>query len=75
MKIARSLEAVEGEEMGRGQMRRGPVQARVTEEEGSDTEAARIVEQILAKLGPDLRQSREPRRRPHTPGPQDRPEP
>ncbi len=30
----------------------------------------RITEQILAKLGPELRQSRDPKRRPLTPGPQ-----
>ncbi len=48
-------------------MHRDPAQVRFTEEEGSDTEAARIVEQILAKLGPGLRQSRELRRHPPTP--------
>ncbi len=48
----------------------GPAQTRFPEEEGSDAEAARIAEQILAKLGPDFRQSRDPKRRPPTPGPQ-----
>ncbi len=34
------------------------------------TEATRIAEQILAKLEPELTQSRDPKRRPPTPGPQ-----
>ncbi len=33
-------------------------------------EATRIVDQILAKLGPEFRQSRDPKRRPPTPEPQ-----
>ncbi len=71
MRIARSLEAVEGEEMGRGRMRRGPTQTRFTDEtDGSESEATRIADQIWAKIGPELRQSRDPKRRPPTPGPQ-----
>ena len=71
MRIAHSLEAVEGEEMGRGHVRRGPAQARFMDEtEGSESEVVRIADQILAKIGPELRQSREPKRRPPTPGPQ-----
>ncbi len=51
MRIARSLEAVEGEETGRGRSRRGSVQARFTEEsEGYESDATRIVDQIC---GPD----------------------
>ena len=38
--------------------------------EGPETEATRIVDQILARLGPELRQSRDPKRRPPTPGPE-----
>ena len=71
MRIARSLEAVEGEETGRSRSRRGPAQTRFTDEtEGSESEVARITDQILAKIGPELRQSRDPKRRPPTPGPQ-----
>ncbi len=71
MRIARSLEAVEGKKMGRGRSRRGPAQARFTEEsEGYLSDATRIVDQILAKLGLELRQSRDPKYRPHMPGPQ-----
>ena len=71
MRIARSLEAVEGEETGRSHARRNPAQARFAEEnEGSESEVARIADQILAKIGPELRQSRDPKRRPPTPGPQ-----
>ena len=71
MRIARSLEAVQGEETGRGRMRRGPAQARFAEEsEGYESEATRIADQILAKIGPELRQSRDSKRRPPTPGPQ-----
>ncbi len=55
MRIARSLEAVEGEEMGRGRARRSPTQVRFTEEsEGYESEAMRIADQILAKIGPEL---------------------
>ncbi len=71
MRIARSLEAVEGEETGRGRVRRGPSQARFTDEtDGSESEAKRIADQIWANIGPELRQSRDPERRPPTPGPQ-----
>ncbi len=65
MRIARSLEAVEGEETGRGRARRGQAQARFTDEaEGSETEVTHIADQILAKIGPELRQSRDPKHRP-----------
>ncbi len=70
MRVARSLEAVEGQEARHGQQRRGSTQTRFSEEEGPETEATRIGEQILAKLGPELRQSRDPKRRLPTPGPQ-----
>ncbi len=71
MRIARSLEAVEGKETGRSRSRRGPAQARFTDEtEGSESEVTRIAEQILAKIGPELHQSRDPKRRRPTPGPQ-----
>ncbi len=70
MRIARSLEVVEGEEAGRGRQCRGLTQTRFPEEEASDGEAAWIAEQTLAKLGPDSRQSRDPKMRPPTPGPQ-----
>ena len=70
MRITTSLEAVEGEEAGHGRQRWGPAQPRFPEEEGSDAEAAQIAEQILTKLGPDFQQSRDPKRRPPTPGPQ-----
>ena len=71
MRIAHSLEAVEGEETVRGRMRRGPTQARFTEEtQGSESEVTRIADQIWAKIGPELRQSRDPKHRPPTSGPQ-----
>ncbi len=71
MRIARSLVAVEGEETGRGRVRRGPTQARFTDEtEGSESEVTRIADHIWAKIGPELRRSRDPKRRPPTPGPQ-----
>ncbi len=71
MRIAHSLKAVEGEEMGRSHTRRGLTQARFTEDtEGSESEAVHIADQIWAKIGPELRQSRDPKRRPPTPGPQ-----
>ncbi len=70
MRVARSLEAVENQEAGHGRSRRGSTQTRFSEGEGSETEATLIVDQILAKLGPELRQSRDPKRRPPTPGPQ-----
>ncbi len=71
MRIARSLEAVEGEETRRGRVRRGPSQARFTDEtDGSESEATRIADQIWAKIGSELHQSRDPKRRPPTPGPQ-----
>ncbi len=71
MRIARSLEAVEGEEKGRRHARRGQTQVRFADETaGSESEVVRIADQILAKIGPELRQSRDPKRRPPTPGPQ-----
>ena len=70
MRVAQSLEAVENQEAGHGRPRRGSTQARFSEGEGSETEAMRIVDQILARLGLELRQSRDPNRRPPTPGPQ-----
>ena len=70
MRVARSLEAVENQETGHGRLCRGSTQARFSEGEGSETEAKWIVDQILARLGPELRQSRDPKRRPPTPGPQ-----
>ncbi len=70
MRVARSLEVVENQEAGHGRSCRGSTQTRFSEGEGSETEATRIVDQILAKLGPELRQSRDPKRRPSTPGPQ-----
>ena len=71
MRIACLLESVEGEETGRIRARREPTQARFTNEtEGSESEATRIADQIWAKIGPELRQSRDPKRRPPTPGPQ-----
>ncbi len=71
MRIARSLEAVEGEEMGRGRARRNPAQTRFAEEsEVYESEATCIADQILAKIGPELQQSRDLKRRPPTPGPQ-----
>ncbi len=71
MRIARSLEAIEGEETVRGRARRGPAQAWFAEKnEGSESEVARIADQILAKIGPEMRQSRDAKRRPPTLGPQ-----
>ncbi len=71
MQIARSLEAVEGEEMGRGHTRRSPTQTRFAEEsDGYVSEETHIADQILAKLGPELRQSRDTKRRPPMSGPQ-----
>ncbi len=71
MRIARSLEAVEGEETRRGRTRRGLAQVRFTDDtEGSESEVARIADQILAKIGPELRQNRDPKCRPPMPGPQ-----
>ncbi len=70
MQVARFLEAVENQEAGHGRPRWGTIQAQFSEGEGSETEATRIVDQILARLGPELRQSRDPKRRPPTPGPQ-----
>ncbi len=56
MRIARSLESVEGEETGRSRVRRGPTQARFTDEtEGFESEATRIADQIWAKIDPELR--------------------
>ncbi len=68
MRMARSLEAAEGPEAGHGRQHRGSTQTRFPEEEGSDAEVAWIAEKILAKLGPEFRQSRDPKRRPPTPG-------
>ncbi len=68
MHVARSLEAVENQEVGQGRPRRGSMQARFSEGKGSETEAMPIVDQILARLGPELRQSRDPKRCPPTPG-------
>ncbi len=70
MRVARSLEAVKNQEAGHGQQRRGPTQVRFSDEEGPETEATRIVDQILTRLGPELRQGRDPKRGPPTPGPQ-----
>ncbi len=70
MRVARSLEAVENQKVGHGRQRRGKTQARFSDEEESKTEAMWIVDQILAQLGPELRQGRDPKKRPPTPGPQ-----
>ncbi len=71
MRIARLLQAIEREETGRGRTRRGPAQVRFTDEtEGSESEVVHMADQILAKIGPELRQNRDPKRRPPTPGPQ-----
>ncbi len=70
MRIARSVEAIKGQEAGHGWQHQGPTQIRFPEEEGSDIKAARIAEQILAKLGPESQQSRDPKRRPPTAGSQ-----
>ncbi len=70
MPVARSLEAVENQEAGHRRPRRGSTQARFSEGEGSEAEGTRIVDQILARLGPELRQSRDLKRRPPTRGPQ-----
>ncbi len=52
-------------------MRRGSAQARLTEErEGYESEATRKADQILAKLGPKLRQSRDLKGQPPTLRPQ-----
>ncbi len=67
MRMARSLEAVENQEAGHGRPRRGSNQARFSEGEGPETETDRIVDQLLAQLGPELRQSRDLKRRPPTP--------
>ncbi len=70
MRVVRSLEVVENQEAGHGRPRRGSNQARFSDGEGSETETNRIVDQLLARLGPELRQSRDPKRCPPTPGPQ-----
>ena len=70
MHVERSLEADEGQEAGYGRQRGYSTQIPFSEEEGPEKEASRIADQILAKLGPELRQSRDPKRRPSTPGPQ-----
>ncbi len=64
------MEAVENQEARHGRLRRGSNQTRFSEGEGSETDTTQIVDQILARLGPELRQSRDPKRRPPTPGPQ-----
>ncbi len=69
MHIACSLEAVEGEETGR-RARKGHTQTRFAKEEGYESDTTRIVEHILAKLGPELRPSRDPKSFPPMPGPQ-----
>ena len=70
LRIAHSLEAVGGKETSR-RARQGHTQARFTEvSEGYESDATRIVYQILAKLGPELWQGRDPKRCPHTPRPQ-----
>ncbi len=53
MCIAHSLEAMEGEETGH-RARGGHIQARFAEEERYEFDTTRIVEQLLAKLGPEL---------------------
>ena len=55
MRMARSLEAVENQEAGHGRQRRGSTQARFSEKEGPETQATWIADQILARLGPELR--------------------
>ncbi len=70
MHVARLLEAVENQETRYERQHRGSTPTQFLEEEGPETEAMHIVDQILAKLGPKLRQSRDPKRRPPTPGPQ-----
>ncbi len=70
MRVAWSLEAIENQETGQGHQRRGSTQTQFLEEEGPETEATCIAEQILAKLGSELRQSRDLKRCPPTPGPQ-----
>ncbi len=70
MRAAQSLEAIKKQETGHGRPRRGSTETRFSEEEGPETEATHIVDQILAKLGPKLRQSRDKKRRPPIPGPQ-----
>ena len=65
------MKAVEGKETGRGHSCRGSAQARLKVESGGyESDATQIAGQILAKLKPELRQSRDPKRRPPTPGPQ-----
>ncbi len=68
MWVAHSLEAVENQEAGHGRLRRGSNQTQFSEGEGPKTETDWIVDQLLARLGPELRQSRDPKRRPPTPG-------
>ncbi len=70
MRIAHPLEAVEGDETSR-HASQGHTQTRFTEEdEGYESDVTRITDQILAKLGPELRPSRDPKRRSPTPRPQ-----
>ncbi len=55
MRVAQSLEAIKNQETGHGRQHQGSTQNRFSEEEGHETEATRIVDQILAKLRPELR--------------------
>ncbi len=66
MHVARSLEAVENPEAGHGRPRQGSNKALFSEGEGPETD--RIVDQLLAQLGPELRQSRDPEEAPTYPG-------
>ena len=50
MRMARSLEAMENQETGHGRQHQGSAQTRFLEEEGPETEATRIVDQILARF-------------------------
>ncbi len=61
---------MESEESGRAQHRKGIAEARFAEENKSDTDTARIIKQMPAKVGPDLHERRELRRHPPTLGPQ-----
>ena len=60
MRVARLLEAVENQETGHGRQRRGSAQTQLLEEEGFETEATWIMDQILARLGPKFRLCQEP---------------
>ncbi len=70
MRIAPSLEAVEGEETSCCARQRH-TQARFAEgSEGYESDATQIVHQILAKLGPELWPTRDMKHQPPTPGTQ-----